>query len=131
MATTTTPFPTSSASPATPATAAVDDAATKPSTKAATMAADKGAAAGHAVLDRATQGAHQAIDRAADAAGPAMQRVQDGVQAAGAMLGQRADDLRQLGDEWTASVRATVREHPIAAIATALAVGALIARLSR
>lgn len=126
MATTTTPFPTSTSSPATPATAAVDDAATK-----VDAAVDKGVAAGHDVLNRVAQGAHQAIDRLADTAGPAMQRVQDGVQAAGDVLSQRADDVRQLGDEWTESVRTTVREHPIAAIATALAVGVLIARLSR
>jgi ElaB/YqjD/DUF883 family membrane-anchored ribosome-binding protein len=77
------------------------------------------------------QSAHSAIDRLADTAGPAVQRVQDGVQAAGDVISQRAQDARELGDEWTESLRSTVRDNPLTAIATALAVGVLIARLTR
>jgi len=125
------PFPTSTSSPATPvsstpAAASVNDMATK-----ADAAVDKGAAAGHDVLNRVVQGAHQAIDRMAETAGPAVQRVQDGVHAAGDAISQRAHDARELGDEWCESLRCTVRDNPLTAIATALAVGVLIARLTR
>ena len=62
---------------------------------------------------------------------PAVQKVQDGVHAAGEALSQRAHDARELGDEWCESLRCTVRDNPLTAIATALAVGVLIARLTR
>ncbi|MDR7297810.1 ElaB/YqjD/DUF883 family membrane-anchored ribosome-binding protein [Pelomonas aquatica] len=123
------PFPTSSASPATPATSAtgtVNEVANK-----ADAAVDKGAAVGQDVLNRVVQGAHQAIDRMADTAAPAVQKVQDGVHAASEALSQRAHDARELGDEWCESLRCTVRDNPLTAVATALAVGVLIARLTR
>ena len=126
---TTTPFPTSSASPATPATpatATVNDIATK-----ADDAVDKGAAAGQDALNRVVQSAHHAIDRLAGTAGPPVQRVQDGVHAAGEAISQKAQDARELGDEWTETLRSTVRDNPLTAIATALAVGVLVARLTR
>jgi len=97
----------------------------------ADAAIDKGAAAGHDVLDRVVKGAHQTIDRLAETAGPAVQRVQDGVHAASDVISQRAQDARQMGDEWAESLRSTVRDNPLTAIVTALAVGVLIARLSR
>ena len=120
-----TPFPTSSASPATPAPATTTSSApTAPAkTSGGTEAAD--------ALGRVVQSAHSAIDRLAESATPAVQRVQDGVQAAGDTLSQKAADARELGDEWAESLRSTVREHPIAAVATALAVGVLVARLAR
>jgi ElaB/YqjD/DUF883 family membrane-anchored ribosome-binding protein len=126
-ATANSPFPTSSASPATPApSATVNEVANK-----ADAAVDKGAAAGHDMLNKVVQGAHQAIDRMAETAAPAVQRVQDGVHAASDALSQRAHDARELGDEWCESLRCTVRDNPLTAIATALAVGVLIARLTR
>ena len=36
-----------------------------------------------------------------------------------------------MGDEWAESLRCTVRENPLAAVATALVVGVLIARLTQ
>jgi len=71
------------------------------------------------------------IDRMAETAGPAVQRLQDGVQAAGETLTQRATEAREAGDEWVEGLRSTVREHPLAALATALAVGVLVSRLAR
>ncbi|MCE4553106.1 DUF883 family protein [Roseateles cellulosilyticus] len=124
-----TPFPTSTASPSvkdTPAAATVNQVADR-----ADAAVDEGAAAGHDMLDRVVQGAHQAIDRLAGTAGPAVQRVQDGVHAASDAISQRAQDAREMGDEWAESLRTTVRDNPLTAIATALAVGVLVARLTR
>jgi hypothetical protein len=75
------------------------------SEKFAPVAADK--------LDKAVQGAHHAIDRLADSAVPT------------------ARHLAQTGDAWTASLRSTVREQPLMAVAAAFALGALLARVTR
>ncbi len=125
---TTSPFPTSSVSPATPAPAAeaVKDLANK-----ADAAVDKGAAAGQEMLNKVVQSAHSAIDRMAESAAPAVQRLHDGVQHASDTLSQRAHDAKDMGEEWAESLRSTVRDNPLTAIATALAVGVLIARLTR
>lgn len=122
MATTTadTPFPTSTPSPATPATG--------PSGSTAT---GKSAGESGDMLNRVVQGAHTAIDRMAETAAPTVQKLQDGVQAASDTLSQRADDAREMSEAWAESLRSTVREHPLAAVATALAVGVLVARLAR
>lgn len=86
---------------------------------------------GDDVLARVVQGAHEAIDRLAETAAPHVQRIQDGVASAGDMLSTRADQVREMSDEWADSLRTTVRENPLAAVATAAALGVLIARLTR
>jgi ElaB/YqjD/DUF883 family membrane-anchored ribosome-binding protein len=83
------------------------------------------------LLDRVVEGAHHAIDRLADSAAPHVQRLQQGVASASDTLHERAGQARELGDEWAESLRCTVRENPLAAVATALLVGVLIARLTQ
>jgi ElaB/YqjD/DUF883 family membrane-anchored ribosome-binding protein len=83
------------------------------------------------MLNRVVQGAHSAIDRMAETAAPTVQKLQEGVQAASDTLSQRADDARAMSEAWAESLRSTVREHPLAAVATALAVGVLVSRLAR
>lgn len=83
------------------------------------------------LLDRVVQGAHQTIDRLADSVAPHVQRWQQGMSSAGDALQERADQARDMGDEWAASLRTTVRDNPLAAVATALVAGVLIARLTR
>jgi ElaB/YqjD/DUF883 family membrane-anchored ribosome-binding protein len=90
-----------------------------------------GASASPDVLNRVVQGAHQTIDKLAERAAPHVQRLQEGVHTASDRLHTGADDLRVMRDDWTETLRCTVRENPIAAVATALAVGLLIARLTR
>lgn len=134
MATDPTPFPTSSSSPATPAPSGTGSVSSTSSSSSGSNGSNGSSTAnGPAgdVLSRVVQGAHSAIDRMAETAAPAVQRVQDGVQTASDTLSRKADDARELGDEWAESLRCTVRDHPLAAVATALAVGVLIARLSR
>ncbi len=129
-----TPFPTSSSSPATPAPSGTGNVSSTSSGSTSGSGGNGSSAAGGQagdVLSRVVQGAHSAIDRMAETAAPAVQRVQDGVQSASDTLSRKADDARELGDEWAESLRCTVRDHPLAAVATALAVGVLIARLSR
>ena len=83
------------------------------------------------LLDRVVEGAHHAIDRLADSAAPHVQRLQQGVSSASDTLHERAGQAREMGDEWAESLRCTVRENPLAAVATALVVGVLIARLTQ
>jgi ElaB/YqjD/DUF883 family membrane-anchored ribosome-binding protein len=83
------------------------------------------------VLTRVVQGAHQTIDRIAESAAPHVARVEEGVAQASDALNSRANRLRETGEEWTETLRCTVRDNPLAAVGMALAVGMLIARLSR
>jgi len=81
------------------------------------------------LMERVVQGAHETIDRLAERAAPHVQRVQESVSGANEMLHERADQARELGTEWVDALRGTVRAHPVAAVATALAAGLLLARL--
>lgn len=83
------------------------------------------------LIKRVVQGAHETIDHLADVAAPKVQKLQQGVEGAGAMLHERADQLRNLQESWKTSLRGTVRESPLTAVATALVVGMLLSRLNR
>lgn len=83
------------------------------------------------LLGRVVQGAHNTIDRLAETAAPHVERLQDGVASAADAVHSRAGQLREIGDEWADSLRSTVRENPLAALAAALAVGMLVSRLTR
>jgi len=82
-------------------------------------------------LTRVVQGAHDTIDRLAGQAAPQLQRLEEGLAGAGHSLQDQAHRLRETGDQWTESLRGRVRDNPIAAMAAALALGVLIARLTR
>lgn len=115
MSTTSIPFPTSPA-PAAPLTG---------------DRAPVGGAAAVPLLDRVVRGAHDTIDRLAETAAPHVQKLEATVGSAGEQLQANAERARELGDEWTESLRCTVRDNPLAAVAVALVAGALIARLVR
>lgn len=83
------------------------------------------------MLQSMTQGAHQTIDRLAEQVAPQLQRLQQNMADASGMLDERADQIRETADAWMATLRSTVREHPLAAVGTALALGLLVARLTR
>jgi ElaB/YqjD/DUF883 family membrane-anchored ribosome-binding protein len=127
---TTTP---SSASPATPSSGG---SGSRPTTGAgvaadkADAAIDQAAAAERDVMRRVVQGAHEAVDRLADKAIPAVERLRGTYNDAAETLKQRADQAADLKDEWTESLRMAVREHPLAAIGTALALGVILAKLT-
>ncbi len=53
------------------------------------------------------------------------------VSAADAALHQTTGPLRDTRDEWVEGVRASVRDNPLATVAAAVALGALIARIAR
>ena len=83
------------------------------------------------LLNRAVQGAHSTIDRVAGSAAPVARQLGEGVAAAEGAVLARTAQLRDSRDEWVENVRTTVRSNPLAAIAAAVALGALIARLTR
>jgi ElaB/YqjD/DUF883 family membrane-anchored ribosome-binding protein len=121
-----TPFPAAGA-----ASNDLGTSATGASSPSTSSAGAPGSEAGSEMLSRVVQGAHETIDRLAESAAPHVHRIQEGVSSAQDMLQSRASQVRETGDEWTESLRTTVRENPLAAVATALAIGMLIARLTR
>lgn len=83
------------------------------------------------MVTRVAKGAHETIDYFAERATPPLEQLEHGLAQTGEMLHGKADDWRTTGDEWAESLRGSVREHPLAAVAAALAVGLVIARLAR
>jgi len=83
------------------------------------------------VLNNAVQGAHDTIDRLADRAAPAVRQLGESVAAVGETLQTKTDQLREKRDVWVEGTRSTVRRNPLAAVAAALALGAVIARITR
>lgn len=86
---------------------------------------------GEDLLGRVVQGAHSTIDRLAETAAPHVHHLQEGVASANETLHSRAGQVREISDEWAEGLRTKVRENPLAAVATALALGLLIARINR
>ena len=83
------------------------------------------------LLQQAVRGAHDGIDRLAETVTPAVRRLGESVSAAEEALQAKSTQLRNTGDEWVESVRTTVRRNPLACVAAAVALGALIARITR
>lgn len=82
-------------------------------------------------LERWVERLHAGIDRLAEVAAPRLQRLQDGVSATRGTLRRQAHLVREDGEEWAESLRCTVREHPVTAVAVAVAFGLLLGRLNR
>ncbi len=83
------------------------------------------------MLTKVVEKAHATIDRLAETAAPHVNRLSQGASSASDVLHDRAGQARELSDEWTQSLRSTVRENPLATVAAALALGVIIAKLSR
>lgn len=99
--------------------------------EATRAAADKSAPPSGKLLGRIVDGAHQTIDKLAERAAPRVEQLEQTVQEANTALQQRAERARDVGDEWLESMRTSVREHPVAAVGVALAVGMLLARMTQ
>jgi ElaB/YqjD/DUF883 family membrane-anchored ribosome-binding protein len=82
------------------------------------------------LIDSVVRSAHDTVDRVAAKAAPAVERLVGGAHGASDAVRQRAREAGDLGHEWADSLRATVRDHPLASIAIALAVGVLVSRLA-
>jgi ElaB/YqjD/DUF883 family membrane-anchored ribosome-binding protein len=83
------------------------------------------------MMSRVVKGAHETLDHVAERASPALEQLERGLSQTGEALHGKAEAWRTTGDEWAESLRGSVREHPLAAVAAALAVGVVIARLAR
>lgn len=82
-------------------------------------------------LNRVVQGAHDAVDRFADSAAPKVRQLSETMSGAETALRAKADELVRTRDEWAESLRDRVRSNPLTAIAAALALGAVVGRISR
>ena len=80
---------------------------------------------------RLAQGAHATVDRLADGAAPTLRQLGERVASAENTLQTKTDQIRETRDQWSGSLRTAVRKNPLASLAGALAIGALIARLAR
>lgn len=83
------------------------------------------------LTDRMAQGAHHTIDRLVETAAPHIERMEGALAGATGHLKDQARQVREKGDEWADGLRATVRRNPLSAVAIAVAIGALIARITR
>jgi ElaB/YqjD/DUF883 family membrane-anchored ribosome-binding protein len=82
------------------------------------------------LLDKVVRSAHQSLDRLAETAAPHLGQLEHSLSGAAEALHSRGEHWRETGDAWAEELRSTVREHPLAAVGVALAVGMLLARLS-
>jgi ElaB/YqjD/DUF883 family membrane-anchored ribosome-binding protein len=96
---------------------------TYPASAAATSSDD--------LVNRVAQGAHHTIDQLAERAAPHVHRLQEGLTETEHMVQRRAAQAKEMAGEWTENLRGTVRQHPLTSVAAALAIGALLSRLSR
>jgi ElaB/YqjD/DUF883 family membrane-anchored ribosome-binding protein len=92
------------------------------------MAGGSGAQSG-ASMDRMVQSAHEAVDRLAEKAGPAIDKLRSTMGSATDKLPMSRDELSAMQEEWTTTLRETVREHPLASLAVAAAAGVLLSRM--
>ena len=92
---------------------------------------DTPAMVGDDLMQRAVDGAHATIDRLADGVAPAVHKLGERVASAEGALQAQTDLIREKRDQWSESMRTAVRSRPLAYLAGALALGALIARITR
>jgi hypothetical protein len=83
------------------------------------------------LLNRAVQGAHETVDRLADSAEPLARQLGERASAAEHALRAKSNQWREAGGEWADGMRGTVRGSPLAWLAAAAVLGAVIARITR
>ena len=108
----TTPFPTATVKPTTPTSNAAPAPAPAPADAKATAPLVDG------LIKRVTQSAHDAVDGLA----AKVSSVTDGLQGG-------VDKVGDTRDEWVESARDAIRQHPFAAVAGALVIGAALLSL--
>jgi len=70
-------------------------------------------------------------DGPAESAAPHIERMEGALADATGHVKDQARQMREKGDEWADGLRDTVRRSPLSAVAAAIAIGALIARIAR
>jgi ElaB/YqjD/DUF883 family membrane-anchored ribosome-binding protein len=71
------------------------------------------------------------IDRLSDRAHGAVERATSAATSFADNLGERADQLMEMKDDWIEGASDYVREHPVAALGMALAAGYLLSIIMR
>jgi ElaB/YqjD/DUF883 family membrane-anchored ribosome-binding protein len=92
---------------------------------------EKPAPAAASLLAQAVQGAHDTIDRLGASAAPAVEQLAERAAAAQDALEATSEQMRETGNAWVEGVRTSVRDNPLAALAAALALGLVVARITR
>lgn len=92
---------------------------------------EKAPAPGVQLLKHALQGAHESVDRFGERAGPGVQRWGERVAGAQQSLQTQAARLLESRDHLSQRLRSGVRDQPLTALAVAMALGFLAARLTR
>ena len=80
-------------------------------------------------MNRVVQGAHQAVDRIAERAAPVVERLKSHMSGASDSMHTSVEQWSAMQDEWVETARTTVREHPIASLAAAVAAGVVLSKL--
>jgi ElaB/YqjD/DUF883 family membrane-anchored ribosome-binding protein len=83
------------------------------------------------LVDRVAETAHHVVDDLASKAGPAAERLRSTVSDTMESVHRGMDGLSSVPSDWAESCRQSVREHPLAMVGAAAAVGFLLARLAR
>ena len=119
----------------TPPAATVESAAADGSTpdRSTDRPTDPSAASAPATqrLDSMVREAHATLDRVAAQVAPAVEQLADSAHSASDAAQRHGQEIAEMSHEWAQSLRATVREHPLASLAVALAVGVLVGRLAQ
>ncbi len=102
----------------------VPDASLLPGSDTAARAAD-------GLLKHAPQGADDTIERTADSGAPTVRQLHDSVAAAEEEMQATTAPRRDTLDAWIEGLRTHVRSRPLASVATAFALGALVAGVTR
>jgi hypothetical protein len=91
---------------------------------------EKAPPAAVASLNRVVHATHDAVDRLAESAAPKVRQLGERLAGAEVTLRETAQKMGTTRDEWAESMRGTVRRHPLSAVAAAMALGALIVRVT-
>jgi ElaB/YqjD/DUF883 family membrane-anchored ribosome-binding protein len=83
------------------------------------------------LTERVAQGAHHTVDRLAETAAPHIERMEGALAEATGLVKEQAHHVREKGDEWVDALRDTVRRSPLSSVGAAIAIGAVIARITR
>ena len=84
-----------------------------------------------ASLNRVVHAAHDAVDRIAVSAEPKVRQLGERLSSAEVTLRDTAHQMGTTRDEWVEALRGKVVRHPLSAVAAAMALGALIVRVTR
>lgn len=92
---------------------------------------ERAASALDSQVDRMADTAHRVVDDLASKTAPAAERVRTSMHHAMDTMHRRMDDLAETRDEWMETTRESIREHPLTMVCGAIAIGFLLAKLSR